>query len=220
MRSRWRQCGGRARASRMTASESWARGLCARRPWAGGSEPAWPPRPGCRLPLARRRRCRARSRRRVRRRALPRRAYPSSDQRPAFTDVPGISWRWPGSAVSESVSRAKAQFDPLDPDCPAAVGFDVRGAEADVAGSRLEAVGQSRKHAFDDLLRAAADDPGVGARHPDIRLKGSALRQEALIRGGNVRMGAEDGADASIEVPAHGLLFAGGFRMHIHDDGT
>ena len=62
------------------------------------------------------------------------------------------------------------------------------------------------------------DNRVVRAGHAHIGDEGGAARQNALIGGGHVRVRADDGRDASVEIPAHGLLLAGGLGVNIHDD--
>jgi len=42
--------------------------------------------------------------------------------------------------------------------------------------------------------------------------------EEALVCGGDVGVGAEDGGDAAVEVPAEGGFFAGGFGVEVEED--
>ena len=54
--------------------------------------------------------------------------------------------------------------------------------------------------------------------HADIGDVGGALGQDAFIGGGDVRVRANDGGDAPVEVIAHRYLFAGRLGVHIHQD--
>ncbi len=42
--------------------------------------------------------------------------------------------------------------------------------------------------------------------------------EDALVGGGDVGVGAEDGGDAAVEVPAEGDFFAGGFAVDVEED--
>jgi len=42
--------------------------------------------------------------------------------------------------------------------------------------------------------------------------------EDALVGGGNVGVGADDGGDAAVEVPAEGYFFAGGFAVEVEED--
>ena len=68
-------------------------------------------------------------------------------------------------------------------------------------------------HAVD----AAADDAFERAGHADVALEGGAAGEDAFVGGGDVRVRAEHGRDAAIEVAAHELHFAGGFGVKIDE---
>ena len=50
--------------------------------------------------------------------------------------------------------------------------------------------------------------------------EGGALREDGGVGRGDVRVGAEDGGGASVEVPAHGLFFRGGFGVDFDEGGV
>ena len=62
-----------------------------------------------------------------------------------------------------------------------------------------------------------ADDGAVRARHAAIRLVCRAARQNARVRGGNVRVGSHDGRNAAIQIPSHGDLFAGDLGVKVDE---
>lgn len=47
---------------------------------------------------------------------------------------------------------------------------------------------------------------------------GGAVGEDALIGGGDVSVGADDGCDAAIEIPAESYFFAGGFAVEIQEN--
>ena len=57
-----------------------------------------------------------------------------------------------------------------------------------------------------------------GPGHTHVGDVSRAVRQDALVGRGHVRVGAHHGGDAAVEIPAHGLLFAGGFGVNVDDD--
>ena len=62
------------------------------------------------------------------------------------------------------------------------------------------------------------DDGVVRAGHADVGLERGALRQDALVGGGHVGVGAEHSGDPAVEIPAERLLFAGGFGVDVDED--
>ena len=70
-----------------------------------------------------------------------------------------------------------------------------------VAGSNL------RRHAGEEAaergLDGDADDRIVRSGHADVGDVRRAFRQDALVGGLHVRVGAEDRRDAAVEMPAH-----------------
>ena len=63
-----------------------------------------------------------------------------------------------------------------------------------------------------------ADDRIVRAGHADVGDVGRAAGQHARVGGLHVRVGADDGRDPAVEVPAHRDLLGGRLRVHVHDD--
>src|SRR3989344_6923641 len=72
---------------------------------------------------------------------------------------------------------------------------------------------QTREGFFD----VHADNRVVTAGHADIGDVAGALGQDALVGGRHVRVGANDGAYTSVEVPAHAHLLARDLGVQIHE---
>jgi hypothetical protein len=98
------------------------------------------------------------------------------------------------------------------------VAGDERGAHLGVALGGLEFAGHSGEEAGEDKLLFDADDGVVGTGHADVCLVGGAAGEDALVGGGDVGMGAEQGGDAAVEIPAEGYFFAGGFAVQVEQD--
>jgi len=75
-------------------------------------------------------------------------------------------------------------------------------------------VGAQRR---DRLLLAHADDAAPRAGHPDVGDVGGSAGEYARVRGRDVRVRADDGGDAPVEVPAHRDLLAGRLGMHVDE---
>ncbi len=58
----------------------------------------------------------------------------------------------------------------------------------------------------------------MGAGHAHVGDVRGAAGQHAFIGGGHMRVRADHGGDAAIEIPAHGNFFTRCFRMKIHND--
>ena len=58
------------------------------------------------------------------------------------------------------------------------------------------------------------------AGHADVRHEGGAPRQDAMVGGRRVGMGADHEAGAAVDEKAHRLLLAGRLAMHVEDDGV
>ena len=82
----------------------------------------------------------------------------------------------------------------------------------------FEFAGHSGEEAGEDELFFYADDGVVGAGHAYVGLVGGAVGEDALVGGGDVGVGAEDGGDAAVEIPAEGDFFAGGFAVEVEED--
>ena len=98
------------------------------------------------------------------------------------------------------------------------VAADQCGAHLGVAGGGFEFAGHAGEEAVEDQVFFDADDAVVGAAHADVGLVGGAAGEDAFVGGGNVGVGAEDGGDAAVEMPAHGDFFAGGFGVEVEED--
>ena len=110
--------------------------------------------------------------------------------------------------------------EPLDVDGAAGlrVGLDDDGVQSRIAGRRLELRGQGGQEPAEGRLDFDADDRIVGAGHPDIRQVGRAFRQDAFVGGLHVRVRADDGGDAAVEVPAHRDLLGRRLGVEVHED--
>jgi hypothetical protein len=73
----------------------------------------------------------------------------------------------------------------------------------------MEVRKRSRTSSFD------ADDGVVRAGHAYVGLVGGAVGEDALVGGGDVGVGAEDGRDAAVEIPAEGDIFRCGFGVDV-----
>src|SRR3984957_3070895 len=105
------------------------------------------------------------------------------------------------------------------------------GEPARVVGLDREAAQRRRPHrglelgrrdlaqeASDRLLLGHADHRVVVARHADVGDKGGAARQDALVGGRGMRVGADHEADAAVEEMSHRLLLARRLGMHVDHD--
>ncbi len=81
------------------------------------------------------------------------------------------------------------------------------------------AEGDGRVH---DAIDIAAQDALEGTGHADVALEGRAAGKDLFVGGRHVRVGAQHGGDASVEVASHELLLAGrlGVEVEHADDGT
>src|SRR5216683_4433489 len=130
-----------------------------------------------------------------------------------------------GSGVAAAGAAAVARALLAEHDAADAVGAaggsvagDEGGAHLRVALGRLELAGHSGEEACEDELLFDADDGVVGAGHAYVGLVGGAVGEDALVGGRDVGVGAEDGGDAAVEVPAEGYFFAGGFAVEVEED--
>src|SRR5256712_3929341 len=98
------------------------------------------------------------------------------------------------------------------------VSFDEYGVHLHIARGYVEAGGHAVEKFADDALAVHAEDAAVRAGHADIGDVGGALGQDAFVGGGDVRVRANDGGDAPVEVIAHRYLFAGRLGVHVHQD--
>ena len=113
-----------------------------------------------------------------------------------------------------------AEHDALDAVGAAggSVAGDEGGAHLWIALGGLELAGHSGEEAVEDELGFDADHGVVGAGHAYVGLVGGAAGEDALVGGGDVGVGAEQGGEAAVEIPAEGDFFAGGFAVEIHED--
>src|SRR5579863_1293905 len=82
---------------------------------------------------------------------------------------------------------------------------------------RLHADRQRREESFENHFLFYADYRVIWTRHAGVRLIGGAAGQDAGIGGGNVGVGADHGRDATVQIPTHGHLLAGEFRVKINE---
>jgi hypothetical protein len=113
-----------------------------------------------------------------------------------------------------------AEHDALDVVSAAggSVTEDEGGAHFGVSFCGFEFAGHAGEEAVEDEFGFDADDGVVWAGHADVGLVGGAVGKDALVGGGDVGMGSDDGGDASVEVPAEGYFFAGGFAVEVEED--
>lgn len=98
------------------------------------------------------------------------------------------------------------------------VAADESGAHLRIPFGGLELARHSGEEAIEDELGFDPDDGVVRAGHADIGDEGGATGQQASVGGGNVGVGAHDGSDSAVEIPAEGDLFAGGFGVNVEQD--
>src|SRR6266404_581166 len=100
----------------------------------------------------------------------------------------------------------------------ALVAVNPDAAEARVALCRFPAHGHAGEEALQHQILFDADHAVVGAGHANVGDVGRAFGQNALVGRGDVRVGAEDGGDAAVEIPADGDFFRRGLGVHIEND--
>jgi len=113
-----------------------------------------------------------------------------------------------------------AQHDALDGMRTArgAVAANQRGADLRVAFGGLKFTGHSGEKALEHELHLHPDDRVKRPGHTHVRLKRRAAGEDAFIRRGNVRVRAEHGGHAAIEIPAKSDLLARGFAVDVEHD--
>ena len=79
-------------------------------------------------------------------------------------------------------------------------------------------VGRKVRRRLHDAVDRPAEDALVRAGHAHVALESRATGQDLLVGRGHVRVRAQHGADAAVQVPAHQLLVAGGFGVEIDED--
>jgi len=113
-----------------------------------------------------------------------------------------------------------AEHDALDvvgTACRSVAG-DKRGAHLRIAFGGFELAGHSGEETLENLLDFNADDGVVGAGHAYIGLVGGASGKDAFVGSGDVGVGAKEGGDAAVKIPAQGDLLAGGFAVQVEED--
>ena len=90
--------------------------------------------------------------------------------------------------------------------------------QAALPGGCLIAAGQIAPEFGDGLFRTDAQDGFLGAGHADVGLVAGALAQHTAVGGGNVGVGAPDGADAAVKHVTHGQFLRGGLGVEVQQD--
>jgi hypothetical protein len=91
-------------------------------------------------------------------------------------------------------------------------------AHLGVAFGGFELAGHSGEKSGENKLLFDADDGVIRAGHAYVGLVGGAAWEDAFVCRGDVCVGAEQGSDAAVEVPAEGYFFAGGFAVEVEED--
>ena len=94
-----------------------------------------------------------------------------------------------------------------------------RGVDAGGLPADLESGGEPREIAGEHRLCRDPDDAPMPARHANVAEERRASREDLLVRRLDVRVGAEDSGDASVQVKGQGLLLRRRLRMEVHEDG-
>ena len=100
----------------------------------------------------------------------------------------------------------------------AIISFDEHRVHLDVAGGNLKARGQTIDEFLDDPSAFHSNDAVVRARHANISDVGGTVGENAFIGGGDVGVGAHNGGDPPIEIPAESDLLAGSFGVNIDEN--
>src|ERR1700694_2421669 len=85
-------------------------------------------------------------------------------------------------------------------------------------GGDREAVRHARQEELKHHVFVHDDAPVPGPDHPDVGHIGRATRENPAVCRRDVRVGADDGAHAAVEIPAHGCLLGGCFSVHVAED--
>jgi hypothetical protein len=136
----------------------------------------------------------------------------------ALVDLLGVRWlqsRWIDLPLGLVLDQ-----EPLDAPRLAGrfVDVDDDGGQADVALGDFEGDAGLKEETLEDPVGAHADDRIVGAGHADVGQQGGAAGQDALVAGGDVGVGADDGAHPAVEVEGDCLLFAGRLGVEVDED--
>src|SRR5262249_2173977 len=112
-------------------------------------------------------------------------------------------------AVSFWLPFLFAEHDSLNGVCPAGDGIAVNqnSAETRIAFGGFKTGGKPCKEALEDLLLLNADDAVIRAGHANIGLISRAFGQNTRVGRRHVGMGAQNGGDSAVEIPAHGDFF-------------
>src|SRR5215472_15332271 len=86
------------------------------------------------------------------------------------------------------------------------------------AGRSFESTRHSGNETMQGRLLLHTDDAVPGTDHANIGDVGGAARQNSRIGCGDVRVGTDDSADSTVQMPAHRGLFGRGFGVHVTDN--
>src|SRR5712691_3856623 len=76
------------------------------------------------------------------------------------------------------------------------------------------------EEALDGGLLAHSDHAVPGPAHADVGDERGAAAEHARVSGLDMRMRAEDGGDAAVEILAHRVFLAGGLAVHVDQDAA
>src|SRR2546423_11017854 len=98
------------------------------------------------------------------------------------------------------------------------VGFDQHAVHLDVARGHFKTGRKAVQELLDDALAVHTDDAAMRTGHAYIGDEGGAAGEDVLVGSGHVGVRADDNGHAAVQIPAHSELFAGGLRVHVHQD--
>ncbi len=98
------------------------------------------------------------------------------------------------------------------------VHVDDRAVETNVAGGDVVMRGPEGPGGLHHAVDPPAEDALVRAGHADVALEGRPAGKNLFVGRGHVGVGAQHGADAPVQVPAHQLLVAGGLGVEVDQD--
>ena len=118
------------------------------------------------------------------------------------------------------VALVDAKSSAVDGNCPASafIHFDLNCIHLYIAFGHREFRRHLVQKPLQDALFVHADYRVMRTGHTNVRDVGRASGQDALISRSHMRMGSQDGGNFPGEIPAHGLLFRGGLRVHVHNN--